>query len=146
MSALVFSMTGEPRGKGRPRVDTRGRFPRIYTDNATQKYERSIRKVAAAAMAGAEPYQGPLSVSVRLRLQPPASMSKRQRAAILAGEQPYLGRIDVDNGAKAVLDACNGVVFNDDRQIVRLWVTKIAAEPPGIDIRIEPLAPEVAAA
>lgn len=144
-SALTFSATGEPRGKGRPRATARGGFARMYTDEKTRKYESSIRKIAAAAMEGIKPFNGPLSVSVRLRLQPPASMSKRQRAAVLAGEQPYLGRIDCDNGAKAILDACNGVIWIDDKQIVRLWVTKVAAEKPGIDVRVEPLAETVTA-
>lgn len=145
MDALTFSMSGEPRGKGRPRATVRGGFARVYTDPLTRKYEASIRAVATAAMAGHAPFQGPLSVSVRLRLEPPASMSKRLRAAVLAGEAPYMGRIDADNGAKAVLDALNGVCFGDDKQIMRLFVTKAASATPGVDVRVEPLAPQAAA-
>jgi Holliday junction resolvase RusA-like endonuclease len=66
-------------------------------------------------------------------------MSKRQRARILAGEEVYLGRIDVDNASKACLDAMNGVCFGDDKQIVRLLATKIPSDEPGVDVRIEAL-------
>lgn len=137
MDPLFFHFDGEPRGKGRPRATARGGYARMYTDDKTRKYEQSIARAAAIALDGRKPLEGPLSVSVRLRLQPPASMSKRQRARILAGEEPYLGRIDCDNGAKAVLDAMNGVVWPDDKQIVRLWVTKVPHEKPGVDVRVE---------
>ena len=33
-------------------------------------------------------------------------------------------RVDVDNLAKTVLDACKGVVWKDDDQVIRLVVTK----------------------
>jgi len=33
-------------------------------------------------------------------------------------------KVDLDNLSKAVLDACNGVVWADDRQIVTLYLTK----------------------
>lgn len=143
MVELVFSLSGEPRGKGRPRATVRAGFARMYTDAATRKYEASIGIAAARVMAGRAPLEGPLSVSLRVRLAPPKSMTKRQRAAVLSGEAAYFGRIDCDNAAKAVLDGCNGIVWRDDVQITRLFITKIAAETAGIDARIEALQPQV---
>lgn len=140
---LTFSLSGEPRGKGRPRATVRAGFARMYTDAATRKYEASIGAAATRVMAGRAPLEGPLSVSLRVRLAPPKSMTKRQRAAVLSGEAAYFGRIDCDNAAKAVLDGCNGIVWRDDVQITRLFITKTAAERPGVDIRIEALAPQV---
>lgn len=145
MEPLVFSLAGDPRGKGRPRTSVRGGFARVYTDAATRKYEASVRAVAEQVMAGRPPMEGAISVSLRFRLAPPKSMTKRLRAAVLSGEQVYLGRIDLDNAAKAALDAMNGVAFVDDVQIVRLFLTKGAAAVAGIDVRIEPLEPQVAA-
>lgn len=140
MSALVFSLSGQVRGKGRPRAAVRGAHATIYTDEKTRAYERAAATVARLAMAGRPPFEGPLSVSLRLRFAPPKSTTKARRARLLSGEEAYLGSIDVDNGAKALLDAFNGVCWGDDVQITRLWVTKVAAEKPGIDVRIEPLA------
>jgi len=145
MEALTFSMSGEVRGKGRPRASVRGGFARMYTDEKTRKYEGAIRAIGLQKMAGRAPLEGPLSVSLRFRLAPPKSMSKTQRAKVLAGEEAYFGRVDCDNAAKAVLDGLNGVCWRDDVQIVRLFVTKAAAERAGVDVRLEALAPQSAA-
>lgn len=142
MDALVFSLSGQPFGKQRPRATVRGGIARIYTPEKTVAYEKAIGRIAAAAMAGRKPFEGPLSVSMRFRFEPPKSTTKTRRARLLAGEEAYIGVFDLDNLAKACADAMNGVVFVDDKQIVRLWLTKIAAEKPGIDVRIEPLAPQ----
>jgi Holliday junction resolvase RusA-like endonuclease len=160
MQVLAFSMSGEPRGKGRPRVDTRGAFPRMHTDSKTIKYEASITREARAQMAGREPLEGPLSVSLRFRMPIPKSAAKRAKAAMAAGEIAHCGPPDVDNLAKAVLDGiatdalmrrkaktveerqAARVVFRNDSQIVRLFVTKIYAEQPGVDVRIEAFQPQ----
>lgn len=150
MEVLAFSMTGEPRGKGRPRATTRrvGKavIASVYTDAKTKRYEASVRAVALKAMGGRAPLAGPLSVSLRFRLAIPKSAPKYLRAAYLSGEDAYLGAFDIDNLAKSILDGCNAACWGDDRQIVRLFVTKIAAEKPGVDVRVEAFAPQGEAA
>ena len=146
--ALVFSCTGQPRGKGRPRTriqrTSAGDFAQLYTDPRTREYEAAIGRIATAAMKGRRPFTGALSVSLQFRFAPPKSTTKALRARLIAGEEPYFGIYDVDNLAKSVLDGMNKIVFGDDKQVTRLFVTKIAAEKAGIDIRVEPLAPQVA--
>lgn len=148
MTVLAFSMTGEPRGKERARHTVRtaksGRsFVSTYTPAKTRAYESSIRDIAITKMAGRAPFEGPISLSVRIRLAVPVSMSKKQRARIMAGEEAYFGAIDWDNGAKALCDAFNGVVWGDDKQVTRAFVEKVAAEQPGLDVRVEAFAPQV---
>lgn len=144
MWPLTFSITGEPRPKGRPRVDTRGRFPRMHTDSKTIKYEKTVGQVAKLAMGPRPVIDGPVSVSLRFRFALPKSMPKYRQRAILAGEEAYTGGPDVDNLAKAVLDGMNKVVFVDDRLIVRLFTTKVGHAKSGVDIRVEPLSPDAA--
>lgn len=139
---LTFSMAGAPRGKGRPRTTVRGGFARVYTDPKTRTYESSVKGLARKAMGEREPFVGALSVSIRFRLELPKSMTKRDRAAALAGERAYLGRTDLDNLAKAILDGCNGVCWVDDAQIVRLFLTKVGTDKPGVDVKVEPLEPQ----
>ncbi len=139
MDPVVFSMRGEVRGKGRPRFAVRGGFAKTYTDELTRAYESAVRQLGLRAMHGRQPFVGALSVSLRFRLSPPKSMSKRLRASILAGETAYFGRIDADNAGKAILDGLNGACFVDDKQIMRLWIEKVAHERPGIDVKITPL-------
>lgn len=145
MEAVLFSMAGDPRGKGRPRATARGGHASTYTDPKTRAYEASVKKIAMAEMAGRQPLEGALSVSMRFRIGLPKSMPKYLRKAYLAGERAYVGGPDVDNMAKSILDGCNAVCFSDDKQVVRLFVTKVAAESAGVDVQIMPLEPQVAA-
>ncbi len=139
---LTFSIECSPVPKGRPRATVRGGYAKMYTPPATRAYEAGITRIAAAAMRGRQPLQGPLSVSMRFRLAIPKSTTKRAREALLAGEEAYLGRADLTNYAKAVEDALNGICWRDDVQIVRLFLTKAASTTPGVDVRIEPLGSE----
>lgn len=143
MSPLAFSVSIVPRGKGRPRATIRkgrdgSQHAGTYTDAKTRGYEATVRKVAEKAMAGAPPMQGALTVALRFRLLVPVSYSKKRRAAILAGAEPYFGAFDVDNLAKALLDGMNTVVFADDKQVTRLLIIKTAAERAGIDVQVGP--------
>lgn len=139
---ILFSFSGTPVGKGRPRATVRGGFATIYTPSKTRKYELAVAKVARIAMGSQRPLEGPLSVSMRFRLPIPKSMTKRLQRAVLAGEEAYMGAFDLDNLIKAVLDPCNAICFHDDKQVVRLFATKLASERPGVDIRIEALQPQ----
>ena len=49
------------------------------------------------------------------------------------GEPPWM---DLDNLAKALLDAIKGYAFHDDAQVARLLVERQAAEREGIRIRV----------
>lgn len=146
MDVLAFSMAGSPRGQGRPRTTVRGGFATIYKDPKSRKYETSVQVLAKQAMAGHPPLSGPLSVSLRFRMPIPKSASKAARAAMASGEWAHTGKPDLDNMAKAILDGMKGAVFGDDSQIVRSFLTKIYAEHPGVDVRVEPLAPQEMAA
>jgi len=74
---LIFSMSGAPRGKGRPRATVRkgSRHATTYTDPLTRKYEASVAKIARKAMKGRPPIQGAPSLSPRSRFYLPKSMS-----------------------------------------------------------------------
>ena len=51
------------------------------------------------------------------------------------GDPPWL---DLDNLAKAILDACKGYAFHDDSQVARLLVQRRAGERERITVRILP--------
>jgi Holliday junction resolvase RusA-like endonuclease len=44
---------------------------------------------------------------------------------------------DIDNYAKAVLDAANGILFTDDRLIDNLTLRKQYSKTPGITLTIK---------
>jgi len=135
---LHFTIPGDARGKGRPRMTTKGGFARSYTDAKTASYEGMIALAAHTALNGAEALDGPLCVSVMVRMSPPASASKRARAAMLAGQIHPTKKPDLDNIIKAVLDGCNGVAFRDDALVCWINAGKRYAETAGVDVTIEP--------
>src|SRR5262249_42208507 len=53
----------------------------------------------------------------------------------------YPSRSDVDNYAKLALDACNGLLWKDDRQIVSLSMTKAYGTKGRVAIQIEEVNP-----
>ena len=52
---------------------------------------------------------------------------------------------DVDNVAKAILDALTGVVFHDDSQVERLHVEKTLGDRARVKVRARPIEPLIAA-
>ena len=51
-------------------------------------------------------------------------------------------RNDIDNLAKQVLDAVNGILFVDDSQVVKLCASKEFAPRPGIYLRLTTVVPK----
>ena len=135
---IEFFVPGAPVGKGRPRAARRGAGVVMFTPEKTAGYEALVAATASNAMrAEAGPlFTGPLEAVLEMRFPVPASWSKAKRARALAGVEWHTSKPDADNVAKAILDACNGVVFRDDSQIVILIATKAFSEEPGVRVVI----------
>lgn len=59
--------------------------------------------------------------------------------AIIIEKTPNSPSHDVDNVAKAILDALTGVIFHDDSQVERLTVEKVDGDRPRVKVRARPL-------
>lgn len=117
MDNVSFNVFGKVRGKGRPRF-TRGGRP--YTPKATRDYEEAIRDAFENAPGRPpEPFSGPIVVSIMTYRQLPKSTPK----SVI--REPDTHKPDADNVAKVVLDALNGVAWEDDAQVVSLTVSKL---------------------
>ena len=138
MRKIEFFVPGTPVGKGRPRAARRGTGVVMFTPEKTAGYEALVAAAASNAMrAEAGPlFTGPLEAVLEMRIPIPASWSKAHKAAALAGTELPTSKPDIDNVAKAILDACNGVVFRDDAQVVMLIATKAFSEEPGVRVVI----------
>lgn len=112
---------------------------RTFTTKRTRTYEGRVRAACQDVMrrSGDQAYEEPVVMTIIFRLYPPDSWSKKKRAAALAGDIGTTGRFDIDNLAKAILDALNKVAFKDDRLIVRLVLEKVARETVGVDVTVE---------
>lgn len=113
-AAIPVKITAEikPVPLARPRVNTtnRGR----YLPKSSRQFKTDLSLIARAAMGGKELYAGAIKVQIDLwKNVKPTSKNYG----------------DADNHAKAILDALNKIVWNDDEQIVSLIVHKHKGEP-----------------
>lgn len=98
-----------------------GGFGRAYVPktHAVHAYRQAV--ALAAKAAGCEPGGEPVNVVIDFVFGRPKS---HLRKSGLRADAPVLPRSDLDNMAKAVLDALNGVAWVDDSQVSRLVVEK----------------------
>jgi Holliday junction resolvase RusA-like endonuclease len=82
-------------------------------------YRRAI--AFEAVKAGATPGRGTVNVVIEAVFVRPKYHKTKRGVKVTAPEIP---RQDVDNVAKAVLDALNGVAWVDDTQVARLVIEK----------------------
>lgn len=118
---IRLEIPGTPTAKGRPRFSRAS--GRAYTPAKTAEAELGIKVIAALAMAGAAPFNGPLCVQMHAYFPVPASWSRKKRDAALTGVMRPTGKPDCDNLLK-ILDALNEIVWRDDAQVVDARVTK----------------------
>ena len=141
MWPIVIEMAGPPRGKGAGRAAvTQDGHAHVYTDAKTRSYESQLRFAAQQQMGENRPTAQPIAVHIDVRLGVPASWSKKKRALALAGSVAASVRPDCNNFSKA-LDALNGIVWVDDKQIVDERIQKRYAEKPGLTIRVWTVVP-----
>lgn len=129
---ITITLQGSPKGKGRPRVTRSGV---VYTPKETVEYEGRLRSQAIDAMSNRPPLEGPLVVTVDAFFPIARSWTKAEKAAALNGSKHHTGTPDLDNIAKT-LDALNGVVWADDRQIVQLTAMKRYGDHPALVVTV----------
>ena len=138
MEPVAFTLAGHPQGKGRARAFVRAGHVGHYTPEKTRSYESMIRGAAMDAMAGRAPFDVPVETTVAAVFDVPASWSRKKREAALAGTLKPGKKPDLDNILKAVVDACNGVIFRDDALIVRGTYSKVYGPAPGVWVEVRP--------
>lgn len=120
---MEFVVLGAPQGKARPRFSRKSGT--VYTPKKTANYEK---KIAAEYQRNGGPCF-PAGTYVRVHVKAvfpiPQSWSKvkRQEAAndlLRPDKKP-----DIDNILKVVLDALNGVAYEDDKQVVCISCQKV---------------------
>jgi Holliday junction resolvase RusA-like endonuclease len=130
--AITFSVPGEPVPQPRPRVSTRGGFARAYVPktHAVHAYRQAL--AAAARAAGLTDTDEPLSVVIDAVFVRPKS---HLRKSGVKPDAPKLPRPDVDNIAKACLDALQDVI-GDDTCVARLVIEKSYGTEARTTVRI----------
>ena len=128
---LVMTITPKP--KERPRAAIIGGHARIFTPKTTEAYEKEIRAAWVRAN-GDQPEEGPLRARIYFGLPIPKSETKENKLQMIQRKVFPTKKPDLDNLAKAVLDALNGVAYKDDCQIVTMLSRKNYAEAPYVKV------------
>lgn len=138
---LEFFVPGEPQGKARARTVRNQHTGKSmsYTPAKTTSYEALVQHYYTAA-GGQYVEDGTYSVDITAGYGMAKSMPKYKRAQALEGTLLPTKKPDLDNIAKLICDALNGVAWRDDSQIVELTVRKVYAAQPGVTITIERMA------
>jgi len=135
---VSFVVTGVPKGKERPRVirlqDGR---PHAYTPTATKQREQRIAKAYLANANGYRFKDKPIKLMLEFFYPIPTSWTKKEKAKAIAGMKTPNVKPDLDNVSKLVMDALNGVAYDDDKQIIFMSASKVYGEVAGTIISIE---------
>lgn len=125
---MTYTMTVNttPVPKGRPRFYG----GHAVTPEKTRRYEKLIRDSWTYGIVQGDA----LKISMAFAFPPPTSLSKRKQDAMI-----YMLRTkkpDLDNLVKAVLDALNGVAFDDDSKVAEIFAQKLYAPEPYVEVKI----------
>ena len=132
VSSIDFIVPGVPVPKARPRLGKNG----AYTPDKTRLYERKGAYHAREAMAGNPPVSCSVFVDLDIFMPIPESFGKLKREKALEGIVRPIGKIDVDNVAKAILDHMNKIVYIDDNQVCELSASMFYGDNPRVQVRV----------
>lgn len=135
---IEITIPVEPVAQGRPRFNS---HTKVAVD---PKKSRDYKKLVAYYAEEHRPKQlldKPLSVLIDIYRTPPKSISKvKKNHAELENETMRpITKPDVDNYAKGIKDALNGVIWTDDSKVVDLRVRKFYSLNPRAEVKIEEL-------
>lgn len=126
---MIIEIDFEPTAKGRPRISRSGH---AFTPAKTRTAESTLQVLLRHALKG-KGWNGATRDAIMLSI---VFCSTRPKKPV----NWYPSRSDLDNYAKLVLDACNGILWYDDRQIICLNLMKSYASTGKIIIEIETVA------
>lgn len=135
---ITFTVPGSPQGKMRPRVVKRGNFVQTYTPDKTVNYENLVKLMYGQEAKGRVfDREKSLRVLIVALYDIPQSTSKKRAELMRIGEIRPTKKPDLDNIAKIICDALNGVAYHDDAQVVDLKVVKYYSDTPCVTVTIE---------
>lgn len=136
MIKLTFDFP--PVAQARPRATRFRRSIRLYDPDQVHAYKVQLAQ-SAQFMYHDKPLNGPLKVTIRFFRNIQRSDSKKKQRQKVEGSIRPIKRPDLDNYIKSTLDGLNGLLWEDDRQIVDIVAHKYYSDRPRIEIEVEGL-------
>ena len=136
----IFEILGEVRGQGRPRATNRGEHAGMYKASVDRQYEGYIRAQIKNEMTEFIPAHVPIKLLIVFVILRPGTHYRKNGAVKpwAAAMWPTI-RPDLDNAEKSLKDACNGLLWHDDKQVVCVEKRKIYGERGRIHLEVETL-------
>lgn len=131
---LVFEI--EPVEQARPRATRMGRGIRLYDPKKVSIYKKQLGMMCQFQYKQA-PLTGPLMVELNFFRHVQSSLSKKERELRLSGSHRPVVKPDTDNYIKSTLDGLNGLLWEDDNQIVDLVAHKYYSDKPRVEIEVK---------
>jgi len=121
MEAIEFTIPGLPVSQPRQRHSVVAGHVRNYTpgNHPVQTFKAACRLMAASAIR--KPLVGPVEIEISFHFPRPSNKTWKTRPM---PAEVKVTKPDLDNLAKAVMDALNGVCWVDDAQVSRLVLSK----------------------
>ncbi len=120
-TSLSISLPGTPKTKLRPRFARRK--GRVNTFDPQSEDKETVRWQLKARLGAWEPFSGPVTLSMICIFGVPKSRKRK-------GEVFHMVKPDLDNLVKWIGDVGNGILWEDDRQIVSISAVKIYGVDP----------------
>ena len=126
---IYFFFPYKPIAQPRHKIAARGKFARAYIpeEHPVHSYKYGLKIFAKKYYE--KPFEGPIQISLTFHI--PKARSQKNVLPII--------KPDIDNLAKAVLDALNTIAYKDDSQICDLHISKwfaSEARPVGVGISV----------
>lgn len=132
MKYVRFTIEGKPIALARPRFTG----SKAYDSQKKLKSDCILQLNSQLSLPpGVVPIKEPILLSVLFLFGPPASLSKKKKAALI--EQPHVYRPDISNLVKFVEDVLqDALIIYDDCQITQIKAQKLYASKPKTVIEI----------
>lgn len=125
MKSIKFTVPGNPFGKQRPKFARMGTYTKTYTPKKTTQHEKEVAECFLEVARGRRfKEKEPLDIRIIAYYPIPQSTSKKRRKEMLEHRIRPTVKPDLDNVAKLIYDALNGVAWYDDNAIVDTQVRK----------------------
>lgn len=130
----VFKIPGKIQAKQRPRFAN----GRVYTPGQTVNYENLVKLCYSdySMLNKWKALEGAIRAEIEVFMPIPKSDSKLVKARKREGHIRPIIKPDLDNAAKSILDALNGIAYKDDSQVVEVEVKKFYSDEPAVYVKL----------
>lgn len=137
MKTILFEIMGEPVAQGRPRAGKTFAGKTVLYDPAKSRDFKQYVRLVASQHAPKTLIEGPIHLSVDIYRQAPKKYQTKPKLELIEkGLLRPTTKPDCSNYLKGIEDGLNGVMWQDDSQIIQVVVRKFYSMSPKVVVHI----------